>query len=178
MTNRRSSQPALITVKAHLASTSSTSHSNHRASYVLPARELARFRLGEERVDIRRWPVFASDGRLVGAVDKLMVEAASRKVRYVTVSLIETAVHDYSPTAAGSVLVPIGVVERLDDRQAITLNQLNSKAVGGAPRLPARAITRGDEDATLARYGMSTSREIAATDFYERPEFDDAPLMS
>jgi len=178
MTNRRSSQPALITVKAHLASTSSSSHSNHRASYVLPARELVRFRLGEERVDIRRWPVFAADGRLIGAVDKLMVEAASKKVRYVTVSLIETAVHDYSPTPAGSVLVPIGVVQRLDDRQAITLARLESKAVGSAPRLPSRAITRGDEDATLAGYGMSTSREVAATDFYERPEFDDAPLMS
>jgi hypothetical protein len=178
MTNRRSSQPALITVKAHLASTSSTSHSNHRASYVLPARELVQFRLGDERVDIRRWPVFAADGRLIGAVDKLMVEAASRKVRYVTVSLIENAVHDYSPTAPGSVLVPIGVVQRLDDRHAITLTRLESKLVGAAPRLPARAITRGDEDATLAGYGMSTSREIASMDFYERPEFDDAPLMS
>ena len=144
MTNRRSSQPALVTVKAHLATTSTTSHSNDRASYVLPARELIQFRLGHERVDIRRWPVFAADGRLIGAVDKLMVEAASRKVRYVTVSLIENAVHDYSPTAPGSVLVPIGVVQRLDDRQTITLTLLESKPVGCAPRLACRAITQGE----------------------------------
>ncbi|MGH7605172.1 MAG: PRC-barrel domain-containing protein [Gemmatimonadaceae bacterium] len=178
MTSRRSGQPALITVKAHLASTSSSARSNHRASYVLPARELIRFRLGEERVDIRRWPVYAADGRLVGAVDKLMVEAASRKVRYVTVSLIKTAVHDDKPIPAGSVLVPIGVVKRLDHRHAITLARLNSNVLGDAPRLPARAITRGDEDATLAGYGMSTSREVGATDFYDRSEFDDAPLLS
>ncbi len=37
---------------------------NH-ASHLMPARELSRFKLGDKHVDIRRWPVFTSDGRLV-----------------------------------------------------------------------------------------------------------------
>ena len=151
---------------------------DERASYLVPARELAYFRLGGGRVDIRRWPVFSADDRLVGAVDKLLVEAASKKVRYLSVSLNERAVHDYRPIAVGSVLVPIGVVKRLDDRQAIKLDRINSRALGDAPRMPARAINRGDEDNTLACYGMSTSREIPAADFYKRPEFDERTIGS
>ncbi|MEO8909805.1 MAG: hypothetical protein ABI408_06205 [Gemmatimonadaceae bacterium] len=80
------------------------------------------------------------------------------------------------PIAVGSVLVPIGVVQQLDDREAIKLDGISSGDLASAPRLRARAITRDDENAALAEYGMSTSRELPAADFYKRPEFDEAPL--
>jgi len=146
-----------------------------RASYIVPARELGRFHLGN-RVDVREWPVFASDGRLVGAVKRLMVEHASKKVRYIAVSLIRDAVHDFQPTEPGNVLVPIGVVRRLDDRQAIVLDGLTSVQLARAPRLRARAVIRADEDATLAAYGMPNSRQVPAADFYKRPQFDERRL--
>jgi hypothetical protein len=146
-----------------------------RASYIAPAREIGRFQLGN-RVDVREWPVFASDGRLVGAVQRLMVEHASKKIRYIAVSLIRDAVHDFKPTEPGSVLVPIGIVRRLDDRQAIVLDGLASGQLARAPRLRARAVTRADEDATLAAYGMPNSREISAADFYRSLTFDERRL--
>ena len=146
-----------------------TDHSSH----LMPARELTRFKLGEERVDIRRWPVFTSDGRLVGAVDRLMVEASSKKIRYISVALIREAVNDYRSIVPGSVLVPIGLVRRLDDREAIVIDALASFQLAGAPRLRARAVTRAEEDATLAAYGMPTSREIPAADFYKNQNFDE-----
>jgi hypothetical protein len=142
----------------------------------MPAGELSRFHLGSERVDIRGWPVFASDGRAVGAVDRLMVETSSKKIRYIGVSLIPHAEHDYKPTKPGSVLVPIGVVRRLDDRQAVVLEGLASGRLASAPRLHVRAVTRGDEDATLAVYGMPNSRELPAADFYKGPNFDERRL--
>ncbi|HEU4746861.1 MAG TPA: PRC-barrel domain-containing protein [Gemmatimonadaceae bacterium] len=147
-----------------------------RASYIVPARELSRFRLGRDRVDIRDWPVFASDGRLVGAVKRLMVEHASTKIRYITVSLIRDAVHDLRPTELGCVLVPIGVVRRLDDRQAVVIDGLASGQLARAPRLRARAVTRADEDETLAVYGLPNSREVSAADFYKSPHFDEGRL--
>ncbi len=147
----------------------STDHSSH----LIPARELTRFKLGEERVDIRRWPVFTSDGRLVGAVDRLMVETSSKKIRYIAVALIREAVNDYSAVVPGSVLVPVGALRRLDDLEAIILDELASFQLARAPRLRARPVTRADEDATLAAYGMPTSREIPAADLYKNPNFDE-----
>jgi hypothetical protein len=147
-----------------------------RASYIVPARELSRFRLGSHRVDIREWPVFASDGRLVGAVQRLMVEHASKKIRYIAVSLIRNAADDYRPTAPGSVLVPIGVIRRLDDRQAVALDRLASGDLARAPRLHARAVTRADEDETLAVYGMPGSCDVSAADYYNSAHFDERRL--
>lgn len=146
-----------------------------RASYIVPARELSRFHL-DQRVDIREWPVFASDGRLVGAVQRLMVEHASRKIRYVSVSLIRDAAHDYRPTQPGSVLVPVGVIRRLDDRQAVVLDGLTSSQLARAPRLRPRAVTRAEEDETLEVYGMPSSRELPTSDFYKSPNFDERRL--
>ncbi len=145
---------------------------NH-SSHLMAARELSRFKLGEDHVDIRRWPVFTSDGRLVGAVDRLMVEPLSRKIRYIAVALIREAVNDYRYIGPGSVLVPIGLVRRLDDREAVVIDALASFHLASAPRLRARAVTRAEEDATLAAYGMPTSREIPAADFYKNQNFDE-----
>jgi hypothetical protein len=147
-----------------------------RASYIVPARELSHFRLGSDRIDIRDWPVFASDRRLVGAVKRLMVEHSTKKIRYIAVSLIRDAVHDYTPTTPGSVLVPIGLVRRLDDRQAVLIDRLTSRELAQAPRLRPRAITRADEDETLAVYGLPGSREVSAADFYRSPHFDERRL--
>ncbi len=145
---------------------------NH-SSHLMTARELSRFELGKNRVDIRRWPVFTSDGRLVGAVDRLMVEPLSKKIRYIAVALIREAVNDYRYIVPGSVLVPIGLVRRLDDREAVVIDALASFHLASAPRLRARAVTRAEEDATLAAYGMPTSHEIPAADFYKNQNFDE-----
>ncbi|HJP86825.1 MAG TPA: PRC-barrel domain-containing protein [Gemmatimonadaceae bacterium] len=171
-------RPQTKPVKAHthIARVDRSPIADDHASYVVPASELVRFKLGGERVDIRRWPVFAADGRWVGSVDKLMVDTVSHKIRYISVSLISSAVHDYRPVAIGSVLVPIGVVRRLDDCKAIKLSMIKSSSLARAPRLRRRAVTRGDEDEALGTYEMSTSRQIHSADFYKRPEFDESSL--
>ena len=151
-------------------------HSENRASYVVAARELQRFQIGENRVDIRCWPVVAGDGLLVGAVDRLMVEPSTQRVRYVAVSILADVGRNCGATIAGSVLVPVGMVERLDDRQAIVINDLTSNQLSNAPRLPGRAVMRADEDAALAAYGLPHSAELPATDFYKRPHFDETRI--
>ena len=166
----------------HVASTSvgspgesSARRAENRSSYVVAARELSRFRLGEQRVDVRGWPVFADDGPLVGAIDRLMVEPLTCKIRYVVVALIRAATSD-SGARPGSVLVPVGVVRRLDDRQAVVLDGVTTGQLASAPRLENRAVTRAEEDATLAAYGMPNSLHLKPTDFYRHPNFDESRL--
>ena len=76
-----------------------------------------------------------------------------------------TSTGDNRPIATGSVLVPIGVGRRLGEREAIKLDGISSGALASAPSLRARAITRDDENAALAEYGMSTSHGLPAADF-------------
>jgi hypothetical protein len=80
-----------------------------------------------------------------------MVEASSKKIRYIAVSLVRDAGHNYKPTRIGSLLVSIGVVRRVDNRQAVAFDGLPSEALASAPVLHARAVTRAGEDATLNR---------------------------
>jgi hypothetical protein len=106
-----------------------------------------------------------------------MVESATGKVRYASVALVHHAADDNRSTPIGSVLVPIGAVRRLDHRHAVAIDALTSDLLVAAPRLHARPVTRADEDATLAVYGMATSRHVAADALYDRPQFDEGRLM-
>lgn len=153
-------------------------HADNRASYVVAARELDGFRLGDDRIDVRSWPVFAADGVLVGAVDRLMIEPLTQRVRYVAVSLLADADREWHPSILGSVLVPVGLVQRRDDRQMLQIDGLTSEQLANAPRLLSRAVMRADEDATLAAFGLPNSSEVPAADFYKGPRFDEQSLRS
>lgn len=148
------------------------SESDARVSHLVPARELERFALGVERVDIRRWPAFGSDGLYVGMVDRLLVETGTGKIRYATVTIAVPLAAGGSRAPTGSVLVPIGLVHPLFDREEIVIDSLSADMLAGAPRLHARPVTRSDEDATLASYHMATSRDVGDM-LYGGPGFDE-----
>jgi hypothetical protein len=148
---------------------------DRRISYVAPACELPQFELNDGQTDIRRWPAYASDSRLVGAIDRLFVETASGKVRYASLALAFHAENDNRPTASGSVLVPIGLVRRAGDRRMVIVTGLTSEQLAGAPRLHRRPVVRADEDATLASYGLEASHGLPRGSFYDAPCFDGAP---
>jgi hypothetical protein len=149
--------------------------SDARVSHLVPARELERFALGVERVDIRRWPAFGSDGLYVGMVDRLLVETGTGKIRYASVTIAVPLAPGGSRAPTGSVLVPIGLVHPLFDREEIVIDYLSADMLAAAPRLHARPITRSDEDATLASYHMATSRDVGDL-LYGGPNFDERRL--
>lgn len=148
-----------------------------RVSHVSPARELHGFELGDDRVDIRQWPVYASDGRLAGAIDRLFVESATGRIRYASVALAYHAESDDRPTAPGSVLVPIGLIRRTGDCQMVIVASLSSDRLARAPRLHWRPVSRADEDATLTAYGLPTSRDLINNSVYSAQHFDDTEAM-
>lgn len=137
------------------------------ASELLLAREMSGFILGDHQVDVRGWRVYANDAELVGRVESLFVDIHTRAVRYLGVALTDPQ----SKLSTGTVLVPVGMATRPLDRRVVLLNGLSSTQLTLAPRTFARPVTRADEDAVLAAYGLATSREIRAADFYARPAF-------
>lgn len=143
-------------------------------SELIRVRELADFDLGEERVDVRGWQVYSHDAQLVGLVDALFVDMRTRAVRYLGVSLTDSRTN--LPT--GMVLAPIGAASRPGDRRVVVLNALSATQLAGAPRIRNRPVTRADENATLAAYGMATSRDVPSGQLYSGPNFDERRLFA
>ena len=146
-----------------------------RPSNVVAARELLGFSLPGWQRDVRRWPVYSCDAKRVGAVDALLVELQTKRVRYIAVTLDDEALP--SPVW-GRVLVPVGAARRVDERGFVVLDTLTAQQLVEAPRLAVRPVTRSDEDATLAAFGMLTSSDLPAGDLYCGPRFDDQALLA
>lgn len=147
-----------------------------RASYLTAVRELDRFEFGPARDDVRRLQVFSA-GRLVGVVDRLLVETATRKVRYAVVTLDRHAASDDAPNAVGGVLVPIGSLRRVKERGGLELCEFSTQMLVDAPRLHARPVTRGDELATLAAYGCDATSTSSA-ELYAHERFDERQALA
>jgi hypothetical protein len=102
-----------------------------------------------------------------------MIEPLTQRVRYVAVSLLAGADREWHPSILGSVMVPVGLVQRRDERQVLQIDGLTSEQLANAPRLLSRAVMRADEDATLAAFGLPNSTDSPAADFYKKPLFDE-----
>lgn len=145
----------------------------HRVSHLCAAREMRDFRVEPER-DIRAWPVFTDDERLVGAVDRLIVELSTGRVRYVAVTLMATAGNRPRP---GSMLIPIGLVRRMHDHEAVVVRGLDWDQLDAAPRLPARPVTRADEAAALWSYGLAPAFDRLDDAGYSGALFDASAVL-
>jgi len=140
---------------------------------LLRAREISGFTWSEPRLDIRGWQVYSHDAQVVGSVESLFVDMRTRVVRYLGVALSDPDTN----LPLGMVLVPVGAAARCGDRRAIALSALSTAQLAAAPRIRSRPITRADEDATLAAYGMATSRDVHASDLYTGPNFSEQRLF-
>ena len=150
---------------------------DQRVSSLTAEWELQGYSLPDIYADVRGWKVFADDGTLVGIVSRLIVDTRTRVIRYVAVMLSGTFGKS-TIVAPHNVLVPVGVVRRVDEMQAITLEHITPAQLARAPRLPLRAIMRADELATLAIYGLASLWDLAADALYSAPIFDAAPLFT
>jgi hypothetical protein len=146
-----------------------------RASAIVPAREVDGFTLGAARPDVRGWPVYSADRELVGEVDALYIDMRTHRVRYLAVALRDASSRRIAPWR---VLVPVGCARRYDERAAVLLTSLSARQLARAPRIPGRALTRADEDATLAAYGMCTSLEQSGSGLYDGPAFSEQMLFA
>jgi hypothetical protein len=150
--------------------------SDHRVSGLSAAKELLGFRLADPAVDVRGWSVQAADERHAGIVSGLLVDIHTRRVRYLAVALDVALDRRARSRDPGTVMIPVGMARRADDARTVLLDGITSSMMIRAPRIPARAIMRADEDATLAVYGLPSSG-ISERDMYASAHFDDSRLL-
>lgn len=162
-----------ISHRAAEAVQNSARRSSGTASNLLRAREIAAFRLDRDRTDVRGWQVYSDDAELVGAVASILVDMSSRAVRYLGVRLDDRR----SKTSNAEVLVPIGTVSRVGEREVVVAHSLSRAQLFAAPRVSARPVTRADEHAALTSYGMQADTNAGAYELYASPLFDDSGLL-
>ena len=143
------------------------------SSHLLRAREMPDFVIDDNGVDVRGWRVYSRDAQLVGHVNALYVDMRSNVVRYLGIALAD----EDTGAGMGSVLIPVGAAARPGDRRVVVLSTISSHQLATAPRVMRRAITRADEDAVLAAYGIPTSRDIGDRDLYATPAFSATRLF-
>jgi hypothetical protein len=173
-TSKKTAQEIAIEAAEDIAKRAVVAAEPTPTTELIRARELADFSFGRDRADVRGWAVYASDAQLVGAVESVLIDASSRVVRYLVIALGDPT----SRLLLGTVLVPVGTASCLSDRRVVVLNAVTAKQLAAAPRLPNRAVTRADEDAALAVYGMATSRDVPRGDLYGGPNFEEQRLFA
>lgn len=105
--------------------------------------------------DVRGWPVFGMDERIVGTVVDLILEEETRAVRYLLVQL----------TDGLDVPLPIGKVSFLEGDGRILARELDAQAIRCLPALPPDPLDEGREMQLYATFLPHHSVD------YQRPEF-------
>lgn len=145
---------------------------------VAPLASLAPLCVGREEPDIRGWPVVTNDGQRIGRVRDLLVELATREVRYVDIAF-DLALADGRPDLR--VAIPIGCARAGTRRNLVNLRCVTVDQVRHAPRHPAHLFTIDDEVASRRFFGSAPRDVTVAADgrnFYAGDDFEHAVFWS
>jgi hypothetical protein len=147
-----------------------------RCSGLTLARDVPGFSLADAGPDVRGWHVIASDRVSVGVVSRLIVQMRSGAIRYLMIELGPALERRARRVFTSSVLVPVGLVHRVDDLCTILLQGISSETLRTVPRIPNRPITRLDEQETLERLGLPPLAD-SDTRLYDAPHFSSDTLL-
>jgi hypothetical protein len=131
--------------------------------------ELDDFEVVDGYADPRGWEVFTADGRKVGRVHDLIVDAGAMRTRYLDVTLDRASLRIADER---EVLVPVGAARLQDDGARVVLTGVSAIQLTGLPAYRHGAITRDYERSLLAGFGAPSS--AAQDDFYGTRHFDDS----
>ncbi|MEX2571549.1 MAG: DUF2382 domain-containing protein [Gemmatimonadota bacterium] len=139
---------------------------------IIPLDELDDFKVADGDPDVRGWDVLASDGRKIGEVDNLLVDATAMKVRYLDVDIESEMIEDNE--SERHVLIPIGYARLDEDDDRIFIDTLTSTSLGRIPAYTHEPITR-DFETRLRSHFDSTEPGTAETtsDFYSGEMYDE-----
>lgn len=118
--------------------------------------------------DVRGYHVYSSEGKMVGRVEALLGDCGDRELRFLGIAMADP---QYG-VITGRVMVPIGGAGRPGDRRIVMLGGITASQLACAPRLSGWRVTREEQDATLAAYGMATSRDVPSGALYDGANFD------
>ena len=139
---------------------------------------LALLDVGRGEPDVRGWPVMTNEGQRVGRVRELLVELATRQVRYLDIGL-DLAMADGRPDLR--LAIPIGCARAGTKRNLVNIRCVTREQFRHAPRHSAELLTLDDEIA-IRRFFTSGPRGLVVAadgaDFYAGPDFDDRAFWS
>jgi len=126
--------------------------------------ELHDYEVADHDPDPRGWSVHTSDGRTVGKVNELVVDAAAMKTRYLEVEL------DASELGLESrerrILVPVGYARLETDDHRVVLDSFAADDLAAMPTQTGE-IERGYEDDVRTRF----DRRFSGEDRYGHPRY-------
>jgi hypothetical protein len=145
---------------------------------VVPLGQMDDFAVAEGDPDVRGWEVLASDGRRIGDVDELLVDAAAMKVRYLDVDLDDGVVGE---AGERHVLIPIGYARLDRERDCVRVDALAAADLAALPAYDQGPLSREHETSVRDRFreahrgSAAESGGSAEEDpFYASDAFDDA----
>ncbi|HEY0969701.1 MAG TPA: PRC-barrel domain-containing protein [Gemmatimonadales bacterium] len=129
--------------------------------------------------DIRGWPVVAADGRRLGRVHDVLLDARSHRVRWLDVEMDRAAVR---AREARCVLLPVGAARMDDARRQVRLPSLTGADAARLPGCGHGPLSREREQELLTHLArpapapadLPDTGAAAETDFYDQPHFSDA----
>ncbi len=99
-------------------------------SRVIPLAQLRGFRIANGALDMRLWQVHSGDGRWIGSVDELLVDAVTMEVRYLDVEVENLLVTGRER----HVLIPVAHARPDAERSnTVVVDELSARAVARLP---------------------------------------------
>lgn len=134
------------------------------ADRIIPLDRTEDFEVAHDEPDVRGWDVYAADGRRIGRVEDLLVDADAMKVRYLDVSV---EAEYYGGEGGHRILIPIGYA-LLDERGGtVEVASLDSGRVRDLPEY--------DDGELTERYAEDLEIHFAAGDPIGPPREVDRP---
>lgn len=115
--------------------------------HVIPLSDAKEFKLEAGAPDLRGWNVFGSDGERAGTVAQLLVDPATRKVRYLDVDLLEDLFHLRDDR---HVLVPMESARLKERGRDVWVQGLPASRIGRLPAYIGGPVPVVMEDALAA----------------------------
>ena len=154
--------------------------------------ELSGYKVASDYPDIKGWDVWDADNRVIGKVDRLLVNKVAERVVYIDVEVDHTIIEEGHDPYAGDgsgvreflnkdgdnhLIIPIGLIIIDEENKIVHSAQINHKSFSKVPRFRSGSEINPDYEASVYRNysGDADFDEAILLDeenFYGRKEFD------
>jgi hypothetical protein len=131
------------------------------------------FEVVEGQPDIRGWDVRDTQGRKIGEVEELIVDAQQKKVRYMVVDLDD---NELDIDDDREVLIPIGLAELHEDDYDVILPNITTAQLTSLPEYDDDDLTDDLERRISTAFGRTGADSLTADTFYQHEHFNDNRL--
>jgi sporulation protein YlmC with PRC-barrel domain len=130
------------------------------------------FEVVDGQSDIRNWDVRDTQGRRIGKVDDLIVDAQRKKVRYMVVDLND---NELNLGTDHEVLIPIGMAELHEKEDDVIVPNISAAQLSALPRYDRDQLNEETERTICAALGRTTNapNTVQGDDFYQHEHFND-----